>query len=1518
MADASPSPSPADLDAVVEEYLRRTDAGEVIEPEAFIAKHPDVANALRSFFANEQLIRKWSTGSAPPPAGDTASRNRNPTVAPAEVNAAALANPAGSVVLPAMMGRYRVEKELGRGAMGAVYLARDMDLDRPVALKLPHFSSQDNPDLISRFLREARSAAMLAHPNICRVYDVSEHQGTRYIAMEFIDGRPLSAYVRGGSIQARQAASITRKLALGLAEAHKQGIIHRDLKPDNILINKNGEPILTDFGLARETTRGNATATQDGAILGSPAYMPPEQAAGNLSSMGPSSDVYSLGVVLYEMLTGKVPFRGSVVEVLAQVLMKAPKPVRELRPEVDPAIAAICEKMMAKKAVDRYQSMAEVAAALADWIKSPQKSAPAQEALSQTGAELLSTLGDLKITDEEQSRKSVVAPAPGPASKTKSGGSKQTLPPGTAKKSPVRTAQQIQDLCQVLDQLLARKDYPEVIRIVEEIPEAERDLEMSGLYADAVELRTKVERLEVDLQKHLNLVNLPALKKTINQLLAIKPSHSRAKELRKAMLKHGRQGIVKLLKEEGQFDAVGGVWEPWKIAASIGTILLVFLAVSFAVVLYISDDRRTVKVELDDPTAVLKIDGSVVSISGAGTGDVLLKIGPHQYTVERNDVIVDGPHEYVVVKGRQNVLRITSVESKSGDNTAGVPPTGATSPAAVVTTLASENDLPRGKRIDLTPELEALQGKPGVTWQDGVLDVNVTNDPKDFKQQFDKYRGKNMIFRGEVMHVSGNQSWIALRRNGGKMYFAEFREEGARLGRRSQPDLYDDVSPSAVTKQFARFTFVNIDNHLVLFLDGQKMVPSFPLDEKIAEGAPAISVFEGHGRFRNLSVELLDGVPITVSVPPQSTFPSPAAAEINSQLAGRLRIKQQDAGLRAIYPLGRVLSQASLNQAVLPLGSEANAVELELFGEFDVPAQTELTITHNGGSSDGGVTWLYLDDHELGAVGDDRKKETKYEERVAAGTHRLQWKLTGGDLGASNLVDVRNKATGEAVMIRPLSLEPQPQQPIKLTWGVLDITRDRTAPEFSWESAKSRQAVVKNVNFPSVPLNTESLDKFFNSVPTRFTEHPSVIYAEPRAQEIRFDVDQDGFVLLACSFDYQGNDSGGWLEKRWTAQDFTQHGWRQLSENDVGGRLFAPKHKQNQTCFVKYLASGDKYTLVCNKSDPPFLIQFSNAGQSSSPPDSKPGKPPLAIAPFNAEQAKSLQAAWTTHLRASEDHVNSIGMRFRMIPPGEFLMGASDAENEMMTSDKELPRHKVRLTQPYYLSAYETTRGQFAQFVKETGYQTEVERSGRGGSVLDKKGNFNPDPKSSWRNPGFQQDDDHPVVNVTAEDAQAFCRWLSEKEQTEYRLPTEAEWEFACRAGSTAIFVSGDKPEDVEGFGNFADSAFYRMIGEKDAKKVSRFKDGFIYTAPVGKFQPNAFGIYDTLGNVWEVCSDFLGEYPAGDVTDPQGPPTGEWKVGRGGGFDCYGRFSRAATRDFGEITEGNKGFRVVITQKAE
>ncbi len=288
--------------------------------------------------------------------------------------------PAGSVTtdhLPPEFGRYRILKKLGQGGMGAVYLAHDTQLDRKVALKVPQFDRGASPQQLERFFREAKAAAAFDHPNLCPVYDAGTINGTHYLTMPFIEGKPLSDYARPDKpLAQQQAAKVVRKVALAVAEAHKRGVVHRDLKPANVMINQRGEPVVMDFGLARMDTGEAARLTGAGAILGTPSYMAPEQVRGEQDKIGPLCDVYALGVILFELLTGRRPFEGPTTAVLARILIEPPPAIVSMRPDVDPKLAAVCERAMVKEPAERFASMEAFAKALTEYLAVPPSAAP--------------------------------------------------------------------------------------------------------------------------------------------------------------------------------------------------------------------------------------------------------------------------------------------------------------------------------------------------------------------------------------------------------------------------------------------------------------------------------------------------------------------------------------------------------------------------------------------------------------------------------------------------------------------------------------------------------------------------------------------------------------------------------------------------------------------------------------------------------------------------------------------------------------------------------------------------------------------------------------------------------------------------------------------------------------------------------------------------------------------------------------------------------------------------------------
>lgn len=272
---------------------------------------------------------------------------------------------------PIEFGRYRLLRELGAGGMGTVYLAEDTELDRKVALKLPHFGNAAKVQT-ERFRREARLSAILDHPNICRIFDIGEHQGRLYLTMAFIEGRSLHDLVRSkGALEPKVAVNLVRGLATTVAYAHAQRIVHRDLKPANIMITKDRNFVIMDFGLARRVEQEEEQITATGAVLGTPAYMAPEQLRGEGDSIGTHSDVYSLGIILYELLVGNRPFQGTIPQIYSQVLASeavAPSPIEH---KLDPELCAICAKATHANIAKRFQSASDLATALSQYLARP-------------------------------------------------------------------------------------------------------------------------------------------------------------------------------------------------------------------------------------------------------------------------------------------------------------------------------------------------------------------------------------------------------------------------------------------------------------------------------------------------------------------------------------------------------------------------------------------------------------------------------------------------------------------------------------------------------------------------------------------------------------------------------------------------------------------------------------------------------------------------------------------------------------------------------------------------------------------------------------------------------------------------------------------------------------------------------------------------------------------------------------------------------------------------------------------
>lgn len=328
--------------------------------------------------------------------------------------------------------------------------------------------------------------------------------------------------------------------------------------------------------------------------------------------------------------------------------------------------------------------------------------------------------------------------------------------------------------------------------------------------------------------------------------------------------------------------------------------------------------------------------------------------------------------------------------------------------------------------------------------------------------------------------------------------------------------------------------------------------------------------------------------------------------------------------------------------------------------------------------------------------------------------------------------------------------------------------------------------------------------------------------------------------------------------------------------------------------------------------------------------------PSLAVAPFTEKQAKSHQEAWSKHLGVPVEQKNSLGMKLVLIPPGEFAMGSTPEQVEAALMllktvprvapgeadrirNEEQPQHRVVLSRPFRLGRTEVTVGEFRQFVEAAMYVTETERCGGGNSAKFSE----TDPvkqKALWSSPGYKVTEKSPVTQLTWNDMVAFCNWLSKQEQRDccyelneqkvctrvanangYRLPTEAEWEFACRAGTTTQYSFGDNVAELDEY------AWFNRTAEKSGQEIG--------ARPVASKRPNPFGLFDMHGNAWERCQDYHAAdwYAQSTVEDPQGPATGSNRIVRGAGWHYFDLHCRSAYRNnYSPIGRtGNTGFRI-------
>ncbi len=379
-----------ELDIALAEFMRRRDAGEALDRNHFLSLYPQLADRLAELLSIADSIESLAGPKfeelfpVPHATTDSSSITLIPRTPTTKNNRAAVEptlihrrswedrdagddeidGVPGPSQLPRRFGDYILEKVLGRGGMGVVYLGRQISLERMVAVKMIRSGSLATDEEVQRFYAEAKSAAKLDHPNIVTVHQCGEESGHHFFSMDYIPGTDLSKKMAEGPLHPRDAARYVRDVALAIAFAHSQGVVHRDLKPANVLINERDEVVVTDFGLAKWLD-SDSGLTSTGTTIGTPSYMSPEQATGRTNEHGEATDIYSLGAILFSLLSGRPPFQAeSVVETMMKVVHQPAPLIRELRKEIHVDLETIIHKCLHKQPHRRYQSAVELAADL--------------------------------------------------------------------------------------------------------------------------------------------------------------------------------------------------------------------------------------------------------------------------------------------------------------------------------------------------------------------------------------------------------------------------------------------------------------------------------------------------------------------------------------------------------------------------------------------------------------------------------------------------------------------------------------------------------------------------------------------------------------------------------------------------------------------------------------------------------------------------------------------------------------------------------------------------------------------------------------------------------------------------------------------------------------------------------------------------------------------------------------------------------------------------------------------------
>jgi formylglycine-generating enzyme required for sulfatase activity/serine/threonine protein kinase len=1430
VSDQPKSAEPKDprVEAALRDYLEQVDRGEPVNREEFLARHTPIADQLRSFIAAEDEVRRLAEAETPLDLARDSTKSfvglGQETLVPQ--SAAKRSAETGGTGLTGQFGRYRIIRALGKGAMGTVYLAEDTQLERSVAIKTPHFTESPTEESLERFYREARVAATLRQPNICPVFDVGQIDGKHYISMAYIEGRPLSAFIQPDKPQTeRQILIVIRKLALALQEAHDHGIVHRDLKPANIMVDKKGEPIIMDFGLAQRVRRNeDVRLTQTGNILGTPAFMSPEQVEGDLDKIGPPTDQYSLGVILYELLTGQLPFRGSVMAVMGQILTKEPPPPSQLRSDLDARIEAVCLRMMVKTPSARFASLKAVADELAAILKSPAARAASKETTASS-------------------------PAPSPATQSSADrmradvGSSQVL---KSVKQKAVTENDLASLEELARKCLGRRNYEQVIQVIERIPVEKRN---AGLVALLESARGKIDEIaflicEIDEAERLDDAQT-ALKKA-GALLEVKPGHHRALKVQEKYSGYCEGGTARIgLLNQFRRPLNDGGWIPWS-ALAFG--LAVFGVMTGVIVIYLRGGTAVV-IDVRDPGVVVTVKGTTITLTGPAKDEVKIEPGEKDLTITYAGLQFVTKKSFEIKKGQKRTVTVSIIDSKvvakfddeqlsltpaheehASRPTAGgerpLPPLAPTHVEQTTATLSQTFKNILGIEFVLVPKGKSWLGGGG--GRSGDKEVVIDHD---------FYLGKYEVTQAEWATVTG--------RNRG--YF--------RRGKKEVQDVPD--------AELTRFPVEHVS-----WLDAQDFLERLNKEAKEAGWVyrlPKEAEWEYACRGGPLSDKVESAFHFYFDKPTNELLPEQANFKSGKGPNRTCKVGSYPPNRLGLYDMhGNVWEWCDDADPKIVDGAHFRVIR---GGGWYSPSrlceaalrETRAPRVPRHNRNDHGLGFRVARVRTATAVATIPEKEYQPADAVHG---------TSADGSKPDAATSAPKISGGPVFVR----------------GEWRIEKDElvqptlaTGDEF----------------FPLLVFGEPTLSNYDLTLEVKKTGGQEALgvffhWLGPGHNRYFCLGGNRGGANRGIDFGFHYDGKWGRENGYWKRLNYASNRWYSL-KIEVRGNTFRAsldgvlqyepptdrRFTQGRIClYTDDTAARFRHIKV---SDPLGNVLFDGlpvlppAGNNATPKASGGNNPYLPTAGEIA--AKNNQRLWAERMKTPVISTNSLGMKLALVPPGEFAMGSPVSEQRRWGNEQQ---HRVRITKPFYLGVYEVTQSEFERVM------------GRNPSKFSN----NRDPAEAATGVDTSR---NPVERVSWYDSIEFCNKLSEKEgrrpnyriadverDTEgwikaanvsieggggYRLPTEAQWEYACRAGTTTPFNFGTANNGTE----------CNCNGEMPYGTEER-GPALGRTVPVGSYRPNAFGLYDMHGNVWERCWDiFEGDYykhsPDSDPVGPSPPP---------------------------------------------